>query len=125
VLLQIFINVMGAYPPGSVLQLGDGTLVVALSGVRTAETFDTPRCKVVRLADGTKPDEDLWVDLAKTGRIADVLGAKYQPVQPEPEPEPEPDAAPEPPARPAPPPPAPTFGDPRLRMPKPASKNGE
>jgi HD-GYP domain-containing protein (c-di-GMP phosphodiesterase class II) len=127
VLLQIFINVMGAYPPGSVLQLGDGTLVVALSGVRTAETFGTPRCKVVRLADGSKPKEDLWVDLAKTGRIADVLGAKYQPVitEPEPEPESEPETTPELPAKPAPPPPSPTFGDPRLRMPRPAGKNGE
>jgi len=122
VLLQVFINAMGAYPPGSVLRLGDGTLVVALSGVRTPETFDTPRCKVVRLANDSKPDKDLWVDLAKTGRVVEVLGSRLQPVAPEPEPEPAPE--PQPPPKPGPPPPTPRFGDPRLRMPKPASKNG-
>jgi len=123
VLLQVFLNAMGAYPPGSVLRLGDGTLVVSLSGVRSPETFDTPRCRVVRLADGSRPEEDLWVDLAKSGRVEEVLGSRLEATQPEPEPEPPP--PPQPPPKPAPPPPAPTFGDPRLRMPKPASKNGD
>jgi hypothetical protein len=122
VLLQLFINSMGAYPPGSVLRLGDGTLVVSLSGVRSPATFDTPRCKVVRLADGSKPDKDLWVDLAKSGRVDEVLGSRIKVAAPEPEPEPAP--PPQPPPKPAPPPPAPTFGNPHLRMPKPPSRNG-
>jgi hypothetical protein len=121
VLLQIFVNAMGAYPPGSVLRLVDGSLVVGLSGVRSAETFDTPRCKVVRLRDGSTPDQDLWVDLAKNGRVAEVIGSRI--AADEPEPKPAPAAAPV--AKPAPPPPAPRFGNPHLRFPKPASKNGD
>jgi hypothetical protein len=124
-ILQAFVNVMGAYPPGSVLRLADGTLAVALSGVRTPDTFDKPRCKVVRMPDGSKPQQDLWVDMAKGGRITEVLGSQVARPEPEPVPESVPEPAPPPPSKPAPPPPAPTFGDPRIRMPKPASKNGE
>jgi hypothetical protein len=113
VLVQLFVNRMGKYPPGSVLRLGDGTLVVSLSGVRTPETFATPRCKVVRMADGEPPPQELWVDLAKGGRVEEVLGSRL--LQLEAVPSPEPDS----PAEPASPPTRPTFGSPYLKAPKP------
>ncbi len=119
-LLQLFINLMGAYPVGSVLKLGDGTLAVVISGVRSPETFDTPRCKVVRMADGSDPTQELWVDLAKGGRVAAVLGSRLLRIEPE---RPPPQTQP---PKPAPPPPKPTFGSPYLRPPKPpkpGSKN--
>jgi HD-GYP domain-containing protein (c-di-GMP phosphodiesterase class II) len=115
ILFQIFINVMGAYPPGSVLRLADGTLVVVLSGVRSPDLFEAPRCKVVKMADGGEPQQDLWVDLAKGGKVVEVLGSRLA----QPEPEPEPVSVPEPPPKPAPPPRQPTFGSPYLKPPKP------
>ncbi len=118
ILLQLFVNRLGRYPPGSVLRLADGTLVVSLSGVRSAETFDRPRCKVVRMADGIQPQNELWVDLAKGGRIDEVLGSQLYSARPQLEPEP-----------PAPPQPVaprsrPTFGSPYLKPPKPPKANG-
>lgn len=120
ILLAIFTNVMGAYPPGSVLKLVDGTLVVPISGVRNPETFALPRCRVVRMADGTQPQQDLWLELAKGGRVVEVLGSRLIKFEPEPEPEPVPQAPP----KSAPPPPQPTFGNPNLRWPKPPKPNG-
>lgn len=113
VLVQLFINRMGKYPPGSVLRLGDGTLVVSLSGVRTPETFATPRCKVVRMADGHPPPQELWVDLAKGGRVEEVLGSRLLQLESVPRPEPVR------PSKPAPPSSRPTFGSPYLKAPKP------
>jgi putative nucleotidyltransferase with HDIG domain len=115
-LLQLFINSMGQYPPGSVLRLGDGTMVVSLSGVRSPETFDKPRSKVVRMANGEPPQQELWVDLAKGGRIEEVLGSRLYQQEPEPEPER--------PSKPSPPLPRPTFGSTNLRMPKPFKPKG-
>ncbi len=113
VLVQLFINRMGKYPPGSVRRLGDGTLVVSLSGVRTPETFATPRCKVVRMAGGGPPPQELWVDLAKGGRVEEVLGSRLLQLETVPSPEPVS------PAEPASPPTRPTFGSPYLKAPKP------
>jgi HD-GYP domain-containing protein (c-di-GMP phosphodiesterase class II) len=120
VVLTMFVNIMGAYPPGSVLKLADGTLVVPISGVRSPETFDKPRCRVVRLPDGSQPQKELWLELAKGGRVVEVLGSQLVRFEPEPAPK-----APEPPPKPAPPPPQPTFGNPHLRMPKPPKPNGK
>jgi hypothetical protein len=110
--LQLFLNALGAFPPGSVLRLADGTLVVVLSGVRDPQLFDKPRCKVVRLADGSDPQRELWVDLAKGGRIVEVLGSRLRAAGAEPE-------EPPPPPRPGPPPAPPVFGSPYLRAPRP------
>lgn len=113
VLIQLFINRMGRYPPGSVLRLGDGTLVVSLSGVRTPETFAEPRCKVVRMADGQPPSRELWVDLSRGGRVDEVLGSRLLQLEAVAQPEPVP------PSKPAPPPSRPTFGSPYPKAPKP------
>lgn len=72
-LFQLFVNRVGAFPPGTLLRLKDGRVVLSLSGARDAARFSRPLCKVLRNADGTQPaDEE--VDVA-TGavQIAEVL----------------------------------------------------
>lgn len=63
-LLRVFVNVLGCYPPGSVLELADGRVVTAISMARSPQTFARPLC---RQADGT------LVDLAAEGEVARVL----------------------------------------------------
>ncbi len=72
VLLQLFINRMGYYPPGSILELEDHRFVRTLSLVRGPETFMKPRAAVVRLADGSRPSQFQLVDLAHEGKVARV-----------------------------------------------------
>jgi hypothetical protein len=66
VLFQAFINRMGRYPPGTLLQLADGRVVLTTSVVRSPETFAQPRAVTVDGGSG-------WVDLAQEGKIAAVL----------------------------------------------------
>lgn len=73
VLLQLFVNRVGRYPPGSILELDDGRWVLVLSGVRAPELFDQPFTEVVRLADGSEPDEKVTVDLADEGVVRRVV----------------------------------------------------
>jgi HD-GYP domain-containing protein (c-di-GMP phosphodiesterase class II) len=72
-LLQLFINRVGRYPPGSVLELEDGRWVLVLSGVRSLELFDLPFTEVLRLADGTEPLFPITVDLADEGAVRRVV----------------------------------------------------
>ncbi len=72
-LLQLFVNRVGRYPPGSVLELEDGRWVLVLSGVRAPELFDQPFTEVMRLADGTEPTEQTNVDLADEGVVRRVV----------------------------------------------------
>lgn len=71
-LMQLFCNVMGRFPPGAILSLVDGHTVVSISTVRSPETFDKPLCKVVRRPDGSTPESDTFLDLAQGGRVAKV-----------------------------------------------------
>jgi HD domain len=71
-LLQLFCNEMGRFPPGAVLGLADGHVVLSLSAVRSAETFDKPLCRVIRRPDGTAPPGDEFLDLAQGGRVVKV-----------------------------------------------------
>ncbi len=73
VLLQAFVNVMGPYPPGSVLELADRRWVMSISGVREPSTFDRPLCRLARLRDGSTPSEHVEVDLAQGGEVARVV----------------------------------------------------
>ncbi len=73
VLLQIFINAMGPFPPGSLLRLENGMVVISASGVRSPQTFAKPLCKVALLPDSDLPDDDQLHDLAEGGRIAEVV----------------------------------------------------
>ena len=72
-LLQLFVNKVGAYPPGSLLELVDGRWAVVVSGVRSPQTFDRPLCVVVRTADGRKPPIDIEIDLAEHDILRRVL----------------------------------------------------
>lgn len=74
-LLQLFVNKVGPYPPGSLLELTDGRWVVVISGVRSEATFDRPLCIVVRTADGRTPPIDVHVDLAEEELFGRVLPA--------------------------------------------------
>lgn len=69
VLLQIFLNAVGPFPPGTRLRLGDGRVVVSVSGARGQGKFGKPLCRVLRFADGRVPAEVTLVDLALEGRI--------------------------------------------------------
>ncbi len=72
-LLQVFINKMGMFPPGSILRLASGRVVVAVSGARSPKTFARPVCRVVREASGAQPDEPIVVDLARADRVVKVI----------------------------------------------------
>jgi len=63
-LLQILVNKLGLYPPGSLVELSDGRWALAMSGVRSPEDFGLPLCMIARNADGSFPEEDEEVDLA-------------------------------------------------------------
>ncbi len=81
-LLQLFVNKVGPYPPGTLIEFPDGRWAVVVSGVRSPSTFDRPLCLVVRTADGRKPPIDVEVDLAVEplfGRVLDV-GDLLEPV---------------------------------------------
>jgi len=64
VLLQILINALGAYPPGSLLKLPDGRIVRSAAPARGPDTFAQPVARCLRLADGSPaPPETPLVDL--------------------------------------------------------------
>jgi hypothetical protein len=73
VLLQILINRLGAYPPGTLLELQGGYIVVSRSLVRSPETFDRPIARLVRTPDGREPRKKMSIDLAEKGRVLQVL----------------------------------------------------
>ncbi len=52
VLFQLFLNTLGAYPPGTILRLEDGRVMRSISMTRGPETFTTPRARGVRTPDG-------------------------------------------------------------------------
>ncbi len=72
-LLQALVNVLGPYPPGTVLRLKDGRVVTSASTVRSPETFRTPLCRLLRRADGGRPRDDEVVDLALGGEVAAIV----------------------------------------------------
>lgn len=67
VLLQAFINRMGKYPPGSILELDDRSWVLVVSGVREPALFDRPLTRLVRTRFGERPREEEDIDLAFGG----------------------------------------------------------
>lgn len=74
-LIQIFVNKLGRYPPGSLLQLNDGRWALSMTGVRSPEDFESPLCLIAREADGSFPVEEVEVDLAEEPGlwVADVI----------------------------------------------------
>jgi len=75
-LLQLFVNAMGKYPPGTMMLLADGSIAVSVGICRSKETFDAPVVRIVRDASGTVPTEDVIVDLAEGGSVRLVLNSR-------------------------------------------------
>jgi hypothetical protein len=74
-LLQLFVNRLGAYPPGTVLRLPDRRLGVSISGARGPGTFARPMCRVVLEAHGRPPARPETVDLATVeGAVTEMRG---------------------------------------------------
>ncbi len=72
-LVQLFINRVGRFPPGTLLELADGRWALSISGVRLPRWFSKPLVRIVRQADGSRPAEREVVDLAMEGRIRRVI----------------------------------------------------
>ena len=68
-LLQLFVNRLGCYPPGTFLRLGDGRVVCSRSLVRDPDIFDRPECFLVVDETGEKPSIGAIIDLAYEGEI--------------------------------------------------------
>jgi hypothetical protein len=69
-LLQLFVNVLGAYPPGTLLRLQDGRVVRSEAPALVREAFAHPLARCVRLADGSAADPELpAVDLRGAGPL--------------------------------------------------------
>jgi hypothetical protein len=77
-LLQIFVNSLGKYPPGTMLLLLDGSIGVSIGVCRTPESFDKPIVRVVRDASGDVPEEAVVVDLAEESGVRLVLNSRPQ-----------------------------------------------
>ena len=73
VLVQALVNVLGRFPPNTLLELEDGRTVRTLCIVRSPETFDKPRAQIVGEEGGWVPDYPGVVDLATEGRPVRVL----------------------------------------------------
>ena len=70
VLLQLLVNALGAYPPGSRLRLADGRVVRTTSPALTREAFAHPLARCERLADGSPAPSDLPpIDLHEAGAL--------------------------------------------------------
>jgi hypothetical protein len=70
VLLQLLINALGAYPPGTVLRLEDGSVVRVAAPARGPETFAKPLARRVRQSDGSPaPDDGPLLDLKDAGKL--------------------------------------------------------
>jgi hypothetical protein len=70
VLLQLLINALGAYPPGSLLRLPDGRVVRVTTPALTQEAFAYPHVRCVRLASGSPASPELPpVDLRSAGKL--------------------------------------------------------
>lgn len=73
ILLQLFVNRMGRYPPGAIVELEDGSQVRSISLARSPETWDKPLGYIYRHADGSWPRERELVDLAEGGVIVGAI----------------------------------------------------
>jgi HD-GYP domain-containing protein (c-di-GMP phosphodiesterase class II) len=73
ILLQCLVNAIGLFPPGAILRLQSGLLVVSISGVRSPDTFAKPLCRVLRDADNKPVQEEVIVDLAVEDAVRRVV----------------------------------------------------
>ena len=69
-LVQLMVNGIGRYPPGTLLELEDGRLVQVRSVARSPETWDKPLCTVIDDPNDFLPEEtDILIDLAEEGTV--------------------------------------------------------
>lgn len=62
-LLALFVQILGRYPPGTLLELADGRWAVSISGGRDEARFEWPVVRIVRAADGSPRDANEELDL--------------------------------------------------------------
>ena len=75
VLLQVFVNVMGQWPPGTLLELADGRIVRSISTARDMQTWGTPLARIEVDENRQHITDDFpMIDLAQEGRIVRELG---------------------------------------------------
>lgn len=72
-LLQLLINRLGRFPPGTRLKLVDGRVVRVIDLARSPDTWDKPLCVVERYGDNTAPTSREIVDLARTGKVVSLI----------------------------------------------------
>jgi len=72
-ILQVFVNRLGRYPPGSILELDDGRWAVVLSSNRGEGLFERPIVRIAREADGGEPTAYDMVDLSYQGSVKAVV----------------------------------------------------
>jgi len=73
VLLQLLVNALGAYPPGTLLRLEDGRIVRSAAPARSPETFAHPLARCLRLADGSPAPAELPLVDLRGGEKVQVL----------------------------------------------------
>ncbi len=72
-ILQVFVNRLGRYPPGTILALADGRWGVVLSSNRGEGLFERPIVRIAREADGSEPLGYGMVDLSYEGQVEAVV----------------------------------------------------
>jgi len=75
VLLQLLINSLGAYPPGTLLQLEDGRIVRSTAPSVVPERFTTPPARCRHNADGSAATDNPLVDLGTAGKVRVLRGS--------------------------------------------------
>jgi HD-GYP domain-containing protein (c-di-GMP phosphodiesterase class II) len=83
-LFQIFVNRVGRFPPGTLVELDDGRIGVVISGVRLPRWFSKPLVRVVRDAQGVPLAVPETIDLARGANIRRVIGPNSPPVREDP-----------------------------------------
>ena len=75
VLLQVFVNVMGQWPPGTLLELADGRIARSISTARSLATWATPEVRIEVEANGrANTGEFPVIDLARGPAIVREIG---------------------------------------------------
>lgn len=62
-LLALFVQLLGRFPPGTLLELSDGRWALSVSGARDKQHFSWPLVRIVRGSDGTSRDAREEIDL--------------------------------------------------------------
>jgi hypothetical protein len=75
VILQLLINSLGAYPPGTLLQLEDGRIARCVAPAMGQERFTTPPARCTHNADGSPAADRPPVDLRTAGQVRVLRGS--------------------------------------------------